>query len=54
VEEKIMVETHDEYLLEQLYWEFDTSRKTTDERTAFKNKLRWYAEEFHKKVENIK
>jgi len=28
-------------LLEQLFWEFDAARKQTDERFAFKGKLRW-------------
>lgn len=35
----------DEELLEQLYWEFDSERKTGEERLKFKSKLRFYA--FH-------
>lgn len=36
--------THDEDLLEQLFWEFDEQRKRSgDERMAFKGKMRFYA-----------
>ena len=36
--------THDEDLLEQLYWDFDSQRKKTgEERLAFKGKMRSYA-----------
>jgi hypothetical protein len=41
-----MIEPHDEELLEQLYWQFDARRKSSDERTAFKSNLRWYANKF--------
>ena len=42
--------THDEELIERLYWEFDSQRKTTgEERLAFKGKLRFYASEFRQR-----
>lgn len=41
---------HDEELLEQLYWEFDSQRnKSGDERLAFKGKLRFYAQSIAKR-----
>ena len=42
-----MKSLHNEELLEQLYWEFDTARaKHENERLAFKGKLRFYAEQY--------
>ena len=41
---------HDEDLLEQLYWDFDSQRKKTgEERLAFKGKMRSYASEFRRR-----
>lgn len=37
---------HDEDLLEQLFWEFDSMRKCGHDRISFKAKLRWYANHF--------
>jgi len=39
--EKLELLPISEELLEQLFWEFDAARKQTDERFAFKGKLRW-------------
>lgn len=43
-----IIEPHNEELLEQLYWEWDSERQKGNERISFKGKLRWYAEKFHK------
>lgn len=48
---KMVIEKHDEELLEQLYWEFDQSRKSGDERLKFKGKLRWYASKYAETLE---
>lgn len=46
-----MTNIHDEDLLEQLFWEFDEqSKRSGEERLAFKSKLRFYANQVNSSV----